>query len=273
MREPAPEATAAVPATREIASPAPLLQARGLGFDAGGKRLVDCVDADFRSGRRTVIMGANGTGKSLLLRLLHGLIRPTAGEVLWQGRPLDREARRGQAMVFQRPVLLRRSVLANLRFALAVRRVGAAERAAREAEAIERARLGDLAGRPARVLSGGEQQRLAVARALACTPRMLFLDEPTASLDPASTHAIEQQIREAHKSGVTIVLVTHDIGQARRLGDDLVFLHGGRVVESGPVPEVLDAPRSEATRAWIEGRLYLGPLESRNARISQEDAS
>ena len=242
---------------RKESSTVPILQSRGLCFDAGGRRLVDRVDAEFSSRRCTVIMGANGTGKSLLLRLLHGLIRPTAGEVLWQGRPLDREGRRGQAMVFQRPVMLRRSVVANLRFALAVRGFRGSERSGREAEAIGRARLGDLAHRPARVLSGGEQQRLAVARALACAPRVLLLDEPTASLDPASTHAIEQLVREAHAGGVTIVLVTHDVGQARRLGDDLVFLHGGRVVETGRVSDVLDAPRSEAARAWIEGRLYL----------------
>ena len=247
----------AAPAPPMAADGPALLSARGLCFDAGGKRLIDGVDIDIRPGRRTVVMGANGAGKSLLLRLLHGLIRPTAGEVLWQGRPLDREGRLAQAMVFQRPVLLRRSVLANLRFALAVRGLPAAERRAREAEAMERSRLGDLAGRPARVLSGGEQQRLAVVRALACRPRMLFLDEPTASLDPGSTHAIEQLVAEAHESGVAIVLVTHDIGQARRLGDDLVFLHGGRVVETGPASDVLDMPRSEAARAWLQGRLYL----------------
>ena len=273
MRELARDVTPAASTVRGDASPAPLLRVRGLSFDAGGKRLIDRVDADFRPDRRTVIMGANGTGKSLLLRLLHGLIRPTAGEVLWQGRPLDREGRRAQAMVFQRPVMLRRSALANLRFALAVRGVGGADREAREAEAIERARLADLAGRPARVLSGGEQQRLAIARALACAPRVLFLDEPTASLDPASTHAIERQIREAHENGVTVVLVTHDIGQARRLGDDLIFLHAGRVVEAGPVMGVLDAPRSEAARAWIGGRLYLGPQDSGNAPDSQGDTA
>ena len=257
MREAAPDATAPGSTRPADADSPPILQARGLCFAAGGKRLVDHIDADFRTRRRTVIMGANGTGKSLLLRLLHGLLRPSAGEIRWQGRPLDREARRAQAMVFQRPVMLRRSVRANLRFALAVRRVGGADRTAREAEALEAARLGDLAAQPARVLSGGEQQRLAVARALACAPRVLFLDEPTASLDPASTHAIERQIREAHESGVTIVLVTHDIGQARRLGDDLVFLHAGRIAESGHVSDVLDEPRSEAARAWVEGRLYL----------------
>ena len=247
---------AAEPVTGVETPRASLLQARGLCFDVGRKRLVDHVDAEIRPHRRTVIMGANGTGKSLLLRLLHGLIRPTSGEVRWQGRPLDRDARRVQAMVFQRPVMLRRSVLANLRFALSVRGVGGAERAAREAEAFERTRLFDLATRPARVLSAGEQQRLAVARALACAPRVLLLDEPTASLDPASTHAIEQLVGEAHAAGVTIVLVTHDVGQARRLGDDLIFLHAGRVVETGGVPDTLDAPRSEAARAWLEGRLY-----------------
>ena len=257
MREAALDRNAVEAATRADAPQAPLLRARGLCFDAGGKRLVDRIDADILPHRRTVIMGANGTGKSLLLRLLHGLIQPTEGKVLWEGRPLDREGRRAQAMVFQRPVMLRRSALANLRFALAVRGVDRPERAAREAEAIDRARLGDLAHRPARVLSGGEQQRLAVARALACAPRVLFLDEPTASLDPASTHAIEQQVREAHENGVTIVLVTHDVGQARRLGDDLLFLHAGQVVESGRAGEVLDAPRSEPARAWLEDRLYL----------------
>ena len=145
------------------------------------------------------------------------------------------------------------------------------ERAAREAEAIDRARLGGLAHRPARVLSGGEQQRLAVARALACAPRVLFLDEPTASLDPASTHAIEQQVGEAHENGVTIVLVTHDVGQARRLGDDLLFLHAGQVVESGRVVEVLDAPRSEPARAWLEGRLYLdSPISAHGLNRAME---
>ena len=273
VREAALDVSAGEPASRAEASPAPLLQARGLCFDAGGKRLVDRIDAGIRPRRRTVIMGANGAGKSLLLRLLHGLIRPTAGEVLWEGRPLDREGRRGQAMVFQHPVMLRRSVLANLRFALAVRGVDGSERAAREAEAIERARLRDLAKRPARVLSGGEQQRLAVARALACGPRVLFLDEPTASLDPASTHAIEELVREAHEGGVTIVLVTHDTGQARRLGDDLIFLHDGRVVETGHVSEVLDAPRSGAARAWLEGRLYLDPPSRRNVRSPGGDVA
>ena len=253
MRELAVDMTAAHPA-----GPA-LIAARGLCFAAGGRQLIEGVDLDIRPGRRTVILGANGAGKSVLLRCLHGLLAPSAGAVLWRGRPLDRAARRAQAMVFQRPVLLRRSVAANLRFALAVRGIRGAERRAREAEALDRARLTELARRPARVLSGGEQQRLAVARALATRPEALLLDEPTASLDPASTLAIEALIAEAHAAGVAVILVTHDAGQARRLGDDAVFLHAGRVAEAGPAASVLDAPRSAAARAWMQGRIYLGP--------------
>jgi tungstate transport system ATP-binding protein len=188
---------------------------------------------------------------------MHGLLKPTTGEVLWRGRPLDRAARDRQAMVFQRPVLLRRSVTDNLRFALAVRGVDRAERAEKSLAALARARLSDLARQPARTLSGGEQQRLTVARALVGEPELVLLDEPTASLDPASTLAIETLITGARESGVAVVLVTHDAGQARRICDDIAFLHAGRLVEFGPTERVLGEPKSEAARAWIEGRLHL----------------
>lgn len=266
MREPAP-APDEDAIVSDVFAP-PVMEARGLSFTAGGARLVDAVDLTIRPGRRLAVMGPNGAGKSLLLRLLHGLIAPSAGTVLWRGRPLDAAARRAQGMVFQRPVMLRRSVLGNLRFALAVRGVGGAERARRADEALERARLTHLARRPARVLSGGEQQRLALARAIACEPELLFLDEPTASLDPHSTQAIEALIDEARRRGATIVIVTHDIGQARRLADDVAFLHGGRLAESGLASRVLSAPSSEAARAWLEGRLYLGPAPTLQGDIS-----
>ena len=235
----------------------PLIAARGLCHDAGGRRLISGIDLDIAAGRKTVILGANGAGKSLLLRLMHGLIAPSEGQVLWQGRPLDRAARGRQAMVFQRPVMLRRSVLANIRFALRVQGFGGAARRDRERAALAMARLEHLADRPARVLSGGEQQRLAIARALACDPDVLFLDEPTASLDPASTQAIETLIDSAHAAGVTIVLVTHDRAQALRLGQDAVFLSDGRVAETGPARQLLTAPTSEPARAWVEGRLFV----------------
>jgi tungstate transport system ATP-binding protein len=258
-----PDAVLSAPRTAGVLAPCPtrtgrggpLLAARKLCFDTGGQRLIHDIDITTQHGRRLVIMGANGSGKTLLLRLLHGLLTPSAGTVEWQGDPLDRAARRHQAMVFQRPVMMRRSVAANLRFALSVRGLRGSARRAREEEALSLARLAHLRDKPARVLSGGEQQRLALARALACRPRMLLLDEPTAHLDPGSTHAIEDLISAAHTSGVSTIMVTHDIGQARRMGDDLVFLHEGRVAESGPLPRLLDNPRSVAARAWLEGRI------------------
>lgn len=245
--------------TPDSATAPALLACRGLSFEAGGKRLIDDLTVAIRPGRRSLIMGPNGAGKSVLLRLMHGLIAPTGGEVLFQGRPLDRAARHAQAMVFQRPVMLRRSVLANLKFALTVRGITGVARARQAAEALDMARLGDMARRPARVLSGGEQQRLALARALVCQPRLLFLDEPTSSLDPASTHAIEDLINAAHARGVSIVMVTHDLGQARRMGDDVIFLQNGTLAEAGPLQDVLAAPKAAATRAWLEGRLYTAP--------------
>lgn len=260
MRKSAPDTFDAAVGAMQAKSARPLLEARGLAFAADGQRLIDGIDLTVGAERRLVIMGANGAGKSLLLRLMHGLIKPSDGSVRWQGGPLDRAARNRQAMVFQRSVLLRRSVRANLQFALAVRNVRRGDRAARGVRALEQAHLSDLAHRPARALSGGEQQRLAVIRALACEPDLLFLDEPTASLDPASTEAIEDLINMAHARRVAVVMATHDTGQARRLGDDIAFIHAGRLAEFGPVSHVLDDPQSEPLKAWLDGRLYHEPL-------------
>ncbi len=173
-----------------------------------------------------MILGPNGAGKSVLLRLCHGLLRPTRGEVAWSAERLS-EARSGQAMVFQRPVMLRRSAAANIEYALAAVGMPAADRAAAARAALDRVGLAPLADRPARVLSGGEQQRVALARAWALSPEVLFLDEPTAALDPAATREIEAAIDAIHASGTKIVMATHNLGQARRLGDEVVFLQPG----------------------------------------------
>lgn len=235
----------------------PLVTLRDLGCEIKGQRLLRDVTLSIRSGRRTMVIGPNGAGKSLLLRLIHGMIAPSDGAVLWRGAPLTADGQAAQAMVFQRPVMLRRSVLANLRFALKVRGFAGRECARRAQEALELAGLTDLAKRPARVLSGGEQQRLAIARALACDPQLLLLDEPTASLDPAATARIEALLMQAHEMGVTLVMVTHDQGQARRLAQDVIFLQDGGLAEAGPADTVLHAPQSEAARAWLDGRLYV----------------
>ena len=233
------------------------LDATGLGYRSGGDTLIDGLDLSLSQGARSVILGPNGAGKSLLLRLLHGLIEPTAGQVLWAGRPADDAARKRQAMVFQRPVLLRRSALANMRHALAAVGFPKGEADARARHWLARAGLADLAARPARVLSGGEQQRLAVARALATAPEVLFLDEPTASLDPASTLAIENLVQDAHEAGTKIVLVTHDLGQARRLADDVVFLYRGRLEARAPAARFFSDPGSDKASAHLDGRIVL----------------
>ena len=229
-------------------------QARGLVLERAGKRLIDGIDLTLAAGPVTMVMGPNGAGKSLLLRLLHGLIAPTAGEVRWNGGSLGEDVRRRQAMVFQRPVLLRRSVAANIDFVLRLR--GEASAGHRH-EILAQVGLDGHAGQPARLLSGGEQQRLALARALALEPEVLFLDEPTASLDPASVHAIEQAVSAAHARGTKVVFVTHDVGQARRLADEVIFLHRGRVAERTPADRFFDAPASQAARDYLAGRIVL----------------
>ncbi len=246
-----------IPAAARPALPILPVEARGLVFEAGGRRLIDGVGLLLRRGLRTVIMGPNGAGKSLLLRLLHGLLQPDAGIILWAGQVADPAIRRRQAMVFQRPVLLRRSAIGNLQHALAARGVAFTTRTARAREMLEIAGLAELAHSPARRLSGGEQQRLALARALALEPEILFLDEPAANLDPASTLAIEGLIQRAHDDGVKIVLVTHDLGQARRLADEIVFLHQGRVEEQAAAARFFTAPVSARAEAFLAGRIVL----------------
>ena len=230
---------------------------QALSFQAGGQTLLHGLDLALDRTSTTVIMGPNGAGKSLLLRLLHGLLTPSSGEVRWNGRAPDRAVRRRQAMVFQKPVLLRRSVLGNVTYALKVHGVARRERRARAQEALAEAGLARLARRPARVLSGGEQQRLALARAWATRPEVLFLDEPTANLDPAGAHAVERMVAAIKDRGTKIVLTTHDLGQARRLADEVVFLHRGRLVERSPAQTFFDQPQSAQARAFLSGDLVL----------------
>lgn len=235
------------------AAPALLpLEVRGLTLEIAGKRLLDGIDLILGGDGVTVIMGPNGAGKSLLLRLLHGLIRPTSGAILWGGHPLTTEVRRRQSLVFQKPVLLRRSVAANLDFVL---RGG--DIPARRSALLERVGLGGRGGQPARVLSGGEQQRLALARALATEPQVLLLDEPTASLEPASVLKIEEIVRGAATQGTRIVFITHDLGQAKRLADEVVFLASGRLAEHAPAETFFGCPASEAACAYLAGRLVV----------------
>jgi tungstate transport system ATP-binding protein len=233
--------------------PLPLTLER-VSFEAGGQRLIDDLSLTLDALARTVVLGPNGAGKSLLLRLCHGLIRPTAGRIRWACDDPAR-LRREQAFVFQRPVLLRRSAAANIAYALAVAGVPSPERRRRVAAALEQVGLAHIAERPARVLSGGEQQRLALARAWALEPKVLFLDEPTANLDPAATRAIEAVIVAMGGDGVKIVMTTHDLGQARRHADQIVFLHQGRLIEHADAARFFARPGTPEARAFVAGEL------------------
>jgi tungstate transport system ATP-binding protein len=206
------------------------------------------------AGPRSLILGPNGAGKSVLMRICHGLLAPTSGLVHWAHTERPGEPRR-QAMVFQRPVLLRRSVIANLAFALAVAGVPRKERVARARAALDRVGLGALAHRQARVLSGGEQQRLALARAWMLKPDVLFLDEPTANLDPGATREIESIVQSIHAAGTKIVMITHNLGQARRLADEILFIDRGRIVERSPVERFFRTPATAEADAFLKGEL------------------
>src|SRR4029079_13471174 len=226
-RAPGRRAVRRVTDMRVLVSDLPLVL-RDVSVFARELAILDRVSLELMPGAPTVLIGPNGAGKTTLLRVAMGLIEPTAGQVTWGGRTSVPPTRR--AIVFQRPVMLRRTARANVEYALASSRIASADLSSRSEELLEIVGLGGLGSRPARRLSGGEQQRLALARALARDPDVLFLDEPTASLDPAATKAIEDIIRSVSTRGIKIVMSTHDLSQAKRVADDIVLLHRGRLV-------------------------------------------
>jgi tungstate transport system ATP-binding protein len=223
----------------------------------GGKQILNDITLTIQPGTRTVILGANGAGKSTLLRLLHGLVAPGSGTAVNAlGESLTRtDLRANDAMLFQRPIMLRTSAIGNVTYAARQLRdalTGEALRAA-AASALNAVGLAELADRPARVLSGGEQQRVAFARALVRQPQVMYLDEPTASLDPQSARQIEALILEASARGVTIVMTTHNIAQAKRIGSHIVLLNEGQVAEHTPSAQFFAQPSSAAGRTFLEG--------------------
>jgi tungstate transport system ATP-binding protein len=221
----------------------------------GEVTILDRLALTFASSTPTVLIGPNGSGKTTVLRAAMGLIPVTRGRISWGGRDASPPDRR--AILFQRPVMLRRSTGDNVRYALAAAGVPRTARYDRTAELLSLVGLDGLERRPARRLSGGEQQRLALARALARDPEVLFLDEPTASLDPAATKAIEDIVRAISARGVKVVMATHDLGEAKRLAGEIVLLHRGRLIENGPASEFFANPRTQEARTFIAGELLV----------------
>jgi len=230
------------------------LELTNVSYRIGNVILLSDIGLSLTETGITAIMGFNGAGKSVLLKIMHGILEPDIGSVLWNKKPSDETHLRSQAMVFQKPMLLRRSTKANIDFVLSQR---GAKNAVFRDSLLERVGLLSKARLPARALSGGEQQRLALARALACKPSILFLDEATASLDPASTAIIERIVREQSQAGTKVIMVTHSADQAKRLSDQVVFLHAGAVTEQTGSQKFFDQPSSEAAKAYLNGQLYL----------------
>ena len=219
-----------------------------VSFGVNGKTIIDRVSTEIGAGPRSIILGPNGAGKSVLMRLCHGLLEQTSGSIAWRGANGGRQR---QAMVFQRPFMLRRSALANVIYGMKLAGIAARERELRARDVLEAVGLWHLADRPARILSGGEQQRVALARAWALNPEVLFLDEPTANLDPGAARDIESIITQIHASGTKIIMSTHNLGQARRLGDEILFLHQGRLVERAVVERFFRHPASPEAASFI----------------------
>jgi tungstate transport system ATP-binding protein len=228
------------------------LRLSGVAFAPEGRSILEGVRLELSGEGISVILGPNGAGKTVLLRLLAGLLPVSGGVVDWGGRARP-DGR--LAMVFQQPMVLRLSVFTNVDFALRPQGLNAASRRARTMEVLERVGLAHRAGDSARLLSGGERQRLALARAWAMRPRLLLLDEPTASLDPTATEQVETIIREIRTDGAKVLMTTHNLGQATRLADDIVFLADGRVQEHDAAQRFFARPQSPAARAFLQGEL------------------
>ena len=230
---------------------APALRLENVTFASDGRELLRNVEFSLPPGTLTVLLGDNGAGKTLLLRLCHGLLRATSGRVLWP-------AGMTHQFSLQRPVFLRRSTYANITHAL--RLAGTPRRAAgfRAKRALVRFGLTTFARHPARRLSGGEQQKLAIARAWAAAPGVLLRDEPTASLDLKATAEVERLVRSLVGDGVTILMSTHDIGQARRLADRVLFLKDGALVENSPASAFFRRPSTVQGRQFLAGDIIEG---------------
>jgi len=233
------------------------LQIKNLRITKNGNTLINDITLHIESNEATVIIGPNGAGKSLLLRTAHGLEIPSQGTLSWNTH-IPKPQHSWRAYIFQKPVLLRRSVRANLEYVLSLHNINKANYASLINSALEHTGLSQLADRNARVLSGGEQQRLNIARAWVLQPKVILLDEPTAELDPNGTAAIERLIKAIAQQGTKIIMSTHDLGQAHRLANDIVFLHQGKLIEHTPADSFFEQPQSKTAQDFIAGKLLNG---------------
>ena len=223
-----------------------LLRLSEVSVVAAGKALLTDINLDIHAGESVVVLGANGSGKTTLLKLCNGLLAPTRGTLLAPSVA-------AQALIFQRPPYLARSVIDNVRFVLAMRGVVEPVRTEQARAALVACDLGAIEARHAPLLSGGELQRLALARTWACRPTLLLADEPTSNLAPSATREVERLIQSVQAQGTTLLLSTHNVAQAKRLAQRILFLEGGRIVEDRPAADFFASPQSAAARNYLDG--------------------
>ncbi|MGR3660283.1 MAG: ABC transporter ATP-binding protein [Paracoccaceae bacterium] len=216
-----------------------------------GKTLVGPITYTIEPTGFTIIVGPNGSGKTSLLRMMHGLERLNSGTAIW-AEP-DAEAQRRQAYVFQTPIMMRRSVRDNLTFPLTTHGTSKTSARMQADEWLRRINLSDARDRQAPLLSGGEKQKLALARALIRQPDVLFLDEPCANLDGRATREIEEILHHAEDNGVRIIMATHDMGQARRLATEVLFIHKGRIHETANAERFFEHTQTPEAKAFLKG--------------------
>jgi len=234
------------------------LQIQNLRKSYQGSEVLSGCTLDLEAGKVHALLGPNGAGKTTLLRILDLLEEPTEGSVRFNG--FKEEARnrniirREITMVFQRPALFKTTVYGNVAYGLKLRQAPGEEIRQRVGEALNLVGMSDSAGREAHTLSAGEAQRVALARALAVRPRILFLDEPTANLDPYNSRKVEETILEIKSQGrTTILLATHNLFQAQRISDRVVFLYAGKVVENADTRTFFEHPKEDLSRQFIRG--------------------
>ena len=233
------------------------INAKHLYVERAGRTLLNVPELELRGVNCCAIVGPNGAGKTLLVKCLSALSSADTGQVFWGGTLPDKNRRFQVGHLLQRPVLLNRSAINNVVFALRSMGLKRSEAVETAYQALESAGLSALVDVSAERLSGGEQQRLALARALALKPDMLFLDEATANVDPASTLAIEQQLSQAIDDGLGVVFVSHDVGQVKRLADDVILMHSGEIVEHSSCTDFFEHTVNSVTRSWLAGEILL----------------
>jgi tungstate transport system ATP-binding protein len=226
------------------------------------REVLNVKKLSFQKGKIYGLIGPSGAGKSTLLRLVNLLEEPTTGSIFFQGQKISKSEHMGTAvqqemtMVFQKPLLFNATVGENIAYGLKARRIKKEEIQKKVTVLLGKIGLAEFAGRKAITLSGGEAQRVALARAVAFEPSLLLLDEPTANLDPFNVELLEKLIMDLNRdAGMTIILVTHNIFQARRVAQEIIFLYGGRIVEQGGVEKIFSSPKDPRTRAFIEGQM------------------